>query len=102
MSPLTQPGADIWICDKLSVDDALSRTTHLGIGAQQDDLAVQGRRRANATFFDSHGSDLYSSVAWGVDLKPLVEDASLSMEAFIADKVTQLSEDIVNRVSQFS
>jgi hypothetical protein len=65
-------------------------------------LAVQGRRRANATFFDSHGSDLYSSVAWGVDLKPLVEDASLSMEAFIAEKVTQLSEDIVNRVSKFS
>jgi LmbE family N-acetylglucosaminyl deacetylase len=70
-------------------------------GGKRYDLAVQGRRRANATFFDSHGSDLYSSVAWGVELKPLVEDASLSMEAFITDKVAQLSEDIVNRISKF-
>ncbi|MGY8694502.1 MAG: PIG-L deacetylase family protein, partial [Verrucomicrobiia bacterium] len=38
MSTLAQPGADIWIRDDLSIDDALSRTTHLGIGAHQDDL----------------------------------------------------------------
>ncbi len=70
-------------------------------GGKRYDLAVLGRRRANATFFDSHGSDIYSSVAWGLDLKPLIEDAELSMETFILEKIAQLSQDVANRVSKF-
>jgi hypothetical protein len=65
-------------------------------------LAVLGRRRANATFFDSHGSDIYSSVTWGIDLKPLIEDASLSIKTFILEKIAQLSQDVASRVSKFS
>jgi LmbE family N-acetylglucosaminyl deacetylase len=35
---LTHPGADVFVPDGLPFDEALARTTHLGIGAHQDDL----------------------------------------------------------------
>lgn len=41
------------------------------------DLAVEGRRRANATFFDSHSTDQCERVCFGMDLSPLVHDESM-------------------------
>ncbi|MGK0456064.1 MAG: hypothetical protein ACJAUA_000354, partial [Zhongshania aliphaticivorans] len=35
---LSQEDHDLYIPDSLPVDKALDRTTHLGIGAHQDDL----------------------------------------------------------------
>ena len=50
MSPtLTQPNAEIFVPDDVSIDAALARTTHLGIGAHHDDLeilAIDGILRA--------------------------------------------------------
>ncbi len=71
-------------------------------GGKRYDLAVEGRRRANATMFDSHGSDVYQSVAWGIDLKPLVINPDLSIEAFILEKIGQLSQDVKDRVQKFT
>ena len=70
-------------------------------GGKRYDLATQGRWQANATFFDSHGSDQYERVAWGIDLKPLVEDVSLSMQAFAVSKVQDLVEDVRERTKRF-
>lgn len=71
-------------------------------GGKRYDLAVEGRRRANATMFDSHSSDIYTSVAWGVDLRPLVLDGGLAMEAFILEKIDKLSDDVRDRIRKFS
>lgn len=35
---LTQPKADVFVPDGLPIGEALARTTHLGVGAHQDDL----------------------------------------------------------------
>ena len=35
---LTKPRADVFIPDELPIGEALARTTHLGVGAHQDDL----------------------------------------------------------------
>ena len=46
---LTQPHAEIFVPDDVSIDAALARTTHLGIGAHHDDLeilAIDGILRA--------------------------------------------------------
>jgi len=72
------------------------------VGGKRYDLAVEGRRRANATMFDSHGSDVYQSVAWGIDLKPLVENPDLSIDAFIQEKIQKLSDDVRNRLQKFT
>ncbi|WP_283395178.1 PIG-L deacetylase family protein [Candidatus Pelagisphaera phototrophica] len=71
-------------------------------GGKRYDLAVEGRRRANATMFDSHGSDIYQSVAWGIDLKPLVVNPDLSIEAFILEEIGRLSQDVKDRVQKYS
>jgi LmbE family N-acetylglucosaminyl deacetylase len=71
-------------------------------GGKRYDLAVEGRRRSNATMFDSHGSDEYEALAWGVDLKPLVEQADFSIESFILEKISGFSEDVQNRIQKFA
>ena len=40
MKKLSKNGADIFVSDGLSLDKALRRTTHLGIGAHSDDLEI--------------------------------------------------------------
>ncbi|HEY3500330.1 MAG TPA: PIG-L family deacetylase [Polyangiaceae bacterium] len=64
----TQPGAELFVPDGSSADEALSRTTHLGVGAHADDLEImaihgilagyrgQGRCFAGAVVTDGAGS----------------------------------------------
>jgi LmbE family N-acetylglucosaminyl deacetylase len=37
---LTKPGAEIFVPDGKPVEEALARTTHMGVGAHQDDLEI--------------------------------------------------------------
>lgn len=41
---LNRPGAEIWVPDGRPAAEALSRTTHLGIGAHQDDVEIFAQR----------------------------------------------------------
>ena len=52
-------------------------------GGKRYDLAVQGRRRANATYFESHGTDNAESLMYAIDMTPLIEDESLDIAEFI-------------------
>jgi len=52
-------------------------------GGKRYDLATQGRRRAHATYHESHSVDASQLINFGMDLTPLVQDDSLS----IADHV---------------
>jgi LmbE family N-acetylglucosaminyl deacetylase len=70
-------------------------------GGKRYDLAVEGRRRANATFFDSHSVDHATSVAFGVDLTPLIEDDSLEPEAYILSFIAEFQQDVQQQVSTF-
>lgn len=70
-------------------------------GGKRYDLAVEGRRRANATFFDSHSVDSASSVAFGMDLTPLIEDNALSPEAYTLEFISEFQKDVSCQVSKF-
>ena len=41
---LNRPGAEIWVPDGQGVPEALRRTTHMGIGAHQDDVEILAQR----------------------------------------------------------
>lgn len=41
-------------------------------GGKRYDLATIGRRHANATFFEAHGVDKYSSTSFGIELTDLI------------------------------
>ncbi|MDQ8193784.1 PIG-L family deacetylase [Coraliomargarita sp. SDUM461004] len=70
-------------------------------GGKRYDLAVDGRRRANATFFDSHSVDDAQSVAFGVDLTPLIIDDELSPENYIVSFIEAFKQDVRGQVSTF-
>jgi LmbE family N-acetylglucosaminyl deacetylase len=70
-------------------------------GGKRYDLAAAGRRKAHATFSESHGVDQSQGLIYGMDLTPLVHDTSLDPLAFAQQLVAALSADISERLSKF-
>lgn len=52
-------------------------------GGKRYDLASVGRRRANATFDESHAVDRAEELTWAMDLTPLCRDPQLDVETFL-------------------
>ncbi|HEX5413566.1 MAG TPA: PIG-L family deacetylase [Terriglobia bacterium] len=71
-------------------------------GGKRYDLATAGRRRANATYFASHGTDVAESVIFGIDLTPLVEDDKLDPVKYITSFIDRFSTEVSERVAKFS
>ena len=46
-------------------------------GGKRYDLASMGRRRANATYFESHGVDATTGLSYAMDMTPLMNDATI-------------------------
>jgi LmbE family N-acetylglucosaminyl deacetylase len=69
-------------------------------GGKRYDLATAGRRRAHATYSESHGTDEQTGLIWGMDLTPLIRDASLDPEAFVVDLVRKFETDVRSRVAK--
>lgn len=101
-----------WMPDELKVVMDLSAFTELSAklnavfvsqiaGGKRYDLAIEGRRRANATLFDSHSSDNYQSVAFGMDLSPLITDKSLDPTNYTLKVVKQFEQDIRSQVERY-
>ena len=72
------------------------------VGGKRYDLAALGRRAANATFHTSHATDAHAGVTWAVDLTPLVREPARSVEAFTAELIDRLREDVISRLRRFS
>ena len=70
-------------------------------GGKRYDLAIAGRRLANATFHTSHATDSASAITWAMDLTPLVLDPKLSVEKFTVAYIDRLRADVVARISRF-
>ena len=70
-------------------------------GGKRYDLAVMGRRLANATFFESHAADSETGFTWAMDLGPLVRDETLDIADYTLGYVERLKLDIRNRINKF-
>jgi LmbE family N-acetylglucosaminyl deacetylase len=69
-------------------------------GGKRYDLAAQGRRVANATFFASHDTDRLTSASFGLDITALV-NSDASPTDFIATYINKFKEDVINRAEAF-
>jgi len=69
-------------------------------GGKRYDLAVIGRRTANATFSQAHATDQESAMQWAMDLTPLVQDESLDPIAYATGFIDRLKTDVTNRLRQ--
>ncbi len=71
-------------------------------GGKRYDLASMGRRRANATYFESHGVDATLGLSFGMDLTPLIHDPSMEIAPFVQEFVARFSHDIAERLKRVS
>lgn len=71
-------------------------------GGKRYDLATAGRRRANATYFASHATDVAESVIFGIDLTPLITDDKLDPAKYITSFIERFSQEVSARVAKFS
>lgn len=69
-------------------------------GGKRYDLAVMGRRRANATFFESHGVDQGDSLAFAMDLTPLAQDDSLDIVEYVTAFIDRFRADVAAKLSK--
>jgi LmbE family N-acetylglucosaminyl deacetylase len=70
------------------------------VGGKRYDLASMGRRRANATYFESHGVDETTGLSYGMDMTPLMNDASLKPADFVQGFIQRFSADVRERVNR--
>jgi LmbE family N-acetylglucosaminyl deacetylase len=71
-------------------------------GGKRYDLATMGRRRANATYFASHGVDESTSIIYGIDLTPLIENEALEIRAYVAGFIDRFAREISDRLAKLS
>ncbi|MEO8354779.1 MAG: hypothetical protein ABI621_02590 [Chloroflexota bacterium] len=69
-------------------------------GGKRYGLASMGRRRANATYFESHSVDETSGLSYGMDMTPLMNDASLEPAEFIGGLIQRFAGDVQERVNR--
>jgi len=62
-------------------------------GGKRYDLAVAGRRAANATFADPHSTDRATQVIYGMDLTPLMDDA-LDPAEYISAMIGRFADEV--------
>lgn len=71
-------------------------------GGKRYDLAVEGRRLANATFLDSHTTDAMTKAWFAMDLTPLLLDDSLDLATFTAAHIDRFRESVVKNIIEQS
>ncbi len=69
-------------------------------GGKRYDLAVLGRRAANATFGNPHATDQETSMQWAMNLTPLVQDETLDPVEYAAGFIERLKQDVIRRMRQ--
>ncbi|HEY0714003.1 MAG TPA: PIG-L family deacetylase, partial [Polyangia bacterium] len=100
-----------WLCDsdKLMMPVDSHENLHAALmgvfdsqitGGKRYDLATSGRRRAHATYFESHGTDQHTSLIWGMDLTPLVNGGDPN--AHVAAYIRRFENEVSSRLAKLS
>jgi len=69
-------------------------------GGKRYDLATMGRRRAHATYFESHGVDVSTSLIYAMDLTPLVKDPTMDVLSYVQGFVDRFVLDVRTRIEK--
>jgi LmbE family N-acetylglucosaminyl deacetylase len=100
-----------WMCDEDKVLLDVQERESLGMallgvfdsqitGGKRYDLAEAGRRRAHATFLQSHHSDATTALSYAMDLTPLVKDATLDPAAYAAAFIDRFGAEVKDRIAR--
>jgi LmbE family N-acetylglucosaminyl deacetylase len=70
-------------------------------GGKRYDLATEGRRRANATYFASHGVDNSLGLSFAMDITPICIDPEKEIASFVQEHIQRFSQDVTDRLQRF-
>ena len=102
-----------WLCDEdktvldVSSHENLSAAL-LGVfdsqicGGKRYDLATMGRRRAHATYFQSHGVDVSTALTFAMDLTPLILDETLCPVSFVKTYIDRFAQEVTDRINKLT
>ena len=101
-----------WMCDreKIRMDatghDQLASELNAVFASQIDggkryDLAVIGRRAANATFYEPREGDAATQVLVGMDLTPLIVDDSLGVLKFTSERIRRFEDEVLSALTPY-
>lgn len=68
-------------------------------GGKRYDMAVVGRRTANATFANYKATDTAAALTYAMDLTPLIEDDKLDIREYTAGFIDRFKRDVLNRIN---
>ncbi|HEY8945231.1 MAG TPA: PIG-L family deacetylase [Polyangiaceae bacterium] len=96
-----------WLCDSDKVQMPVDHHENLqhalmGVfdsqiaGGKRYDLATAGRRKAHATYFESHGTDRHSALIWGMDLTALMSEGDPTER--ISALIRRFERDVLERM----
>ena len=71
-------------------------------GGKRYDLATIGRRRAHATYFASHETDISTSMIFAMDLTPLIYDPELEILTYTLEFIQRFAEEISGRFARLT
>jgi LmbE family N-acetylglucosaminyl deacetylase len=72
------------------------------IGGKRYDLATIGRRRAHATYFESHKADNHTMINFGMNLTPLIEDDSLDITEYVLGFIKRFSDEVEGNLKKLA
>jgi LmbE family N-acetylglucosaminyl deacetylase len=113
--PRTFYGGEIWRSldwlttpDKLTFDVSGHRNLSnalMGVydsqitGGKRYDLATAGRKRSNATYHDPLSSDTSTSLEYGMDLMPLLDDPNLTPAQYVSTLIGRFQAEVAGRLN---
>ncbi len=70
-------------------------------GGKRYDLATIGRRRANASYFRSHGTDEAEELSFAMDLTPLLTDPTRDIAGYVLSLIDRFRSDVAAKIKAF-
>jgi LmbE family N-acetylglucosaminyl deacetylase len=71
-------------------------------GGKRYDLASMGRRRANATYLESHGVDSTKGLSYAMDMSLLMSEATIDPIVFAQNFIQRFAQDVNDRIRRMS
>lgn len=72
------------------------------VGGKRYDLATMARRRAHATYYQSHSVDAAQLINFGMDLTPVIQNDKLDITQYVEGFVQRFAGDVSARLKKFA
>jgi LmbE family N-acetylglucosaminyl deacetylase len=69
-------------------------------GGKRYDLATMGRRKANATYFASHDTDVATGMSFAMDLTRLITEPEIDISDYVSAFVQRFGRDVAARLER--